>query len=297
MFPKYMQSKTPAGHVEDFIAALRREDASQHTIRNYQSDLLQLCEYFSGTTVSVELIDGLAIREWMASLYDAGLGSASIRRKLAAVRSWLKYLQAQGVVAANVAKAARTPKTPRLLPAVMTAEETNAVLDGAPAKGVERAYPERDIAILEMLYGSGVRVSELVGLQISDIEWSEGWVRVRGKGKKERQVPVTAKALDSLRAWLAVRETKPGEESVFVNHRGGRLSDAYVRKIVKSYAGEAAHPHGFRHAYATHLLSSGADLRSIQELLGHARLSTTQKYTQVALEDLMRVYDKSHPKA
>jgi integrase/recombinase XerC len=136
-----------------------------------------------------------------------------------------------------------------------------------------------------------------VSLDIGDIEWTEGWVRIRGKGRKERQVPVTAKALGALQNWLAVRQTVPGQNAVFVNHRAGRLSDAYVRRIVKAYAGGSAHPHAFRHAYATHLLSAGADLRSIQELLGHARLSTTQKYTQVSLEDLMRVYDKSHPKA
>ena len=286
-----------ASHVESYIAQLQRENVSIHTIRNYRSDLNQFCEYFAGTSTSVESLDALAVREWMASLYDAGLGAASIRRKLAAVRSWLKHLQSEGIVDKNIAKAVRTPKAPRLLPAVMTAEETNAVLDAAPDAGADRAYPERDLAILEMLYGCGVRVSELVGLDINDIEWTEGWIRVRGKGKKERQVPVTSKALEFLSAWLAVRQTRVGQDAVFVNHRGGRLSDAYVRKIVKAYAGQAAHPHGFRHAYATHLLSSGADLRSIQELLGHARLSTTQKYTQVSLEDLMRVYDKSHPKA
>jgi integrase/recombinase XerC len=284
-------------HVENYIAQLERENVSMHTIRNYRGDLNQFCEYFAATSTSVESLDALAVREWMASLYDAGLGAASIRRKLAAVRSWLKHLQSQGIVDKNIAKAVRTPKAPRLLPAVMTAEETNALLDAAPDAGAERAHPERDLAILEMLYGCGVRVSELVGLNISDIEWTEGWLGVRGKGKKERQVPLTAKALEVLRTWLAVRETRVGQDAVFLNHRGSRLSDAYVRKIVKAYAGQAAHPHGFRHAYATHLLSSGADLRSIQELLGHARLSTTQKYTQVSLEDLMRVYDKSHPKA
>lgn len=284
-------------HVDSFIAQLQRENASEHTIRNYRSDLTQVCEYFAGTGVSVQTLDTLAMREWMASLYDAGLTAVSIRRKLAAVRSWLKHLEAEGVLERNVARAVRTPKAPKLLPSVMTAEMTNARLDAAPMVGADRAHPERDIAILEMLYGCGVRVSELVGLDIADIEWSEGWVRVRGKGKKERQVPITAKALEALRTYLAARETRVMQNAVFLNHRGDRLSDAYVRKIVKAYAGAEAHPHGFRHAYATHLLSSGADLRSIQELLGHARLSTTQKYTQVSLEDLMRVYDKSHPKA
>jgi integrase/recombinase XerC len=294
---KFMPSDTLRTHLDLFIASLERENASPHTVRNYRSDLLQFCEYFSGTGVAPQALDGLAVREWMASLYDAGLSAASIRRKLAAVRSWLKHLQAEGVVDKNVAKAARTPKAPRLLPSIMTAEETNAALDAAPSRGNERPHPERDIAILEMLYGCGLRVSELVSLDIGDIEWTEGWVRIRGKGRKERQVPVTAKALGALQNWLAVRQTVPGQNAVFVNHRASRLSDAYVRRIVKAYAGGSAHPHAFRHAYATHLLSAGADLRSIQELLGHARLSTTQKYTQVSLEDLMRVYDKSHPKA
>lgn len=292
-----MPGEPLCAYVDGFLLKLERENASTHTVRNYRSDLAQFCEYFAGTGMSVESLDGLAVREWMASLYEARLGPASIRRKLAAVRSWLKHLQAEGVVDKNVARAARTPKAPKLLPAVMTAEETNARLDAAPSLGRERAHPERDLAILEMLYGCGVRVSELVGLDLTDVDWNEGWIRVRGKGKKERQVPVTSHALGALQAYLAVRETQLGQPAIFLNHRGGRLTDAYVRKIVKAYAGEEAHPHGFRHAYATHLLSAGADLRSIQELLGHARLATTQKYTQVSLEDLMRVYDKTHPKA
>jgi integrase/recombinase XerC len=149
-----------------------------------------------------------------------------------------------------------------------------------------------------MLYGCGVRVSELVSLDIDDIDWSEGWMRVRGKGKKERQVPVTERAAAVLRNYLAKRPTGPGENALFLNHHCGRLTDASVRKLVKRYSSDPTiHPHSFRHAYATHLLSAGADLRSIQELLGHARLSTTQRYTQVSLEDLMRVYDKTHPKA
>lgn len=286
-----------AAYLDRYTAQLARENVSAHTIRNYRSDLSQFCEYFAGTGATPESLDSLAIREWLAHLYDRGLQPASIRRKLAAVRSWLKYLHSEGVIDKNAAKAARTPKAPRLLPSVMTAEEANAALDAAVAGGSDRPHPERDVAILEMLYGCGVRVSELVGLDMQDIEWGEGWIRVRGKGKKERQVPITTKAQESLQRYLAARETRLEENAVFLNHRGGRLSDAYVRKIVKACVGEAAHPHGFRHAYATHLLSAGADLRSIQELLGHARLSTTQKYTQVSLEDLMRVYDETHPKA
>lgn len=285
-----------------FIAQLERENASPHTLRNYRSDLEQFLEYLSipGTNVTVQEIDALLLREWMGSLYDAELSPSTIRRKLAAVRSLFKYLRGQGLVTINTARLVRTPKAPLLLPAMMTPQQTNGLLDGAQERADKRRrkHPERDIAILEMLYGCGVRVSELVSLNLQDIEWNEGWIRVRGKGRKERQVPVTAPALCALQAYLAKRPTRPGEDAVFLNPGGGRLSDASVRKIVKAYANdEAIHPHSFRHAYATHLLSAGADLRSIQELLGHARLSTTQKYTKVSLEDLMRVYGKSHPKA
>jgi integrase/recombinase XerC len=288
--------------IDGFIAQLERENASPHTVRNYRLDLQQFCSYLtvSGEPVAIGTVDSLLIREWMGSLYDAQLSSVSIRRKLATVRSFFKYLQRAGLVKTNIARQVRTPKAPKTLPAILTAEQANALLNDAPQKARrdERPYPDRDIAILEMLYGCGIRVSELVGLDVQDVESSEGWVRVRGKGKKERQTPVTAAALSALRAYLAKRPTNPGQDAVFLNHRGQRLTDASVRKIVKAYSTDkAVHPHSFRHAYATHLLASGADLRSIQELLGHERLSTTQKYTQVSLEDLMRVYDKTHPKA
>ena len=295
-------SETLGSYIDSYIAQLERENASPHTVRNYRLDLQQFCFYLtsSGDPVSIESIESLLIREWMGSLYDAQLSPISIRRKLAAVRSFFKHLQRAGVVTTNVARLVRTPKAPKTLPAILSAEQMSTLLNDASQKAriEERPYPERDIAILEMLYGCGIRVSELVGLNIHDVESSEGWIRVRGKGKKERQTPVTATALSALRDYLAKRPTIPGQDAVFLNHRGQRLTDASVRKIVKTYStDEAVHPHSFRHAYATHLLASGADLRSIQELLGHARLSTTQKYTQVSLEDLMRVYDKSHPKA
>ena len=289
-------------HIDAYLAQMQRENASIHTIRNYGLDLREFCAYFTLPDKSATLsdIDTLAVREWMGHLYDARLNAATIRRKLAAVRSLFKYLHAAGLVKANVGRLVRTPKAPKSLPQVMTPEETNAILNDAPAKAQqhESAHPERDLAILEMLYGCGVRVSELVALDIDDIDWSEGWMRVRGKGKKERQVPVTERAAAVLRDHLAKRQTRPGESALFLNHHGGRLTDASVRKLVKRYSNDPAiHPHSFRHAYATHLLSAGADLRSIQELLGHARLSTTQRYTQVSLDDLMRVYDKAHPKA
>jgi integrase/recombinase XerC len=296
------ESKLLSACVDLFLAQLERENASAHTVRNYRADLQQFCGYFTvaGATPTADQIDALAIREWMGGLYDAGLSAVTIRRKLAAVRSLFKHLQYTGVVSSNVARLARTPKTPKSLPGILTAEQTNTLLNGASRKSSEseRPYPERDIAILEMLYGCGVRVSELVSLNLEDVDWSEGWVRVRGKGKKERQTPITSRALSALREYLGKRAARPGENAIFLNYRGLRLTDVSVRNIVKIYSEDpSVHPHSFRHAYATHLLAAGADLRSIQELLGHARLSTTQKYTQVSLEDLMRVYDKTHPKA
>jgi integrase/recombinase XerC len=289
-------------HIDSYLAQLQRENASIHTIRNYGLDLREFCAYFTLPDRSATLadIDALALREWMGHLYDENLNVVTIRRKLAAVRSLFKYLHRAGLVKTNVGRLVRTPKAPKSLPQVMTPQETNTILNEAPAEAQRReaAYPERELAILEMLYGCGVRVSELVSLDIDDIDWSEGWIRVRGKGKKERQVPVTECAAAALRNHLTKRQTRPGENALFLNHHGGRLTDAAIRKLVKRYANDRTiHPHSFRHAYATHLLSAGADLRSIQELLGHARLSTTQRYNQVSLEDLMRVYDKTHPKA
>ena len=209
----------------------------------------------------------------------------------------------EGVVPLNVARLVRTPKAPQKLPEVMTADQVNGLLDGVAAGQLERPFPARDRAIFELLYGCGIRVSELAGLNLEDLDRSEGWLRVRGKGKKERQVPLPGKAADCAGALpLPQRPVVREERAVFLNHRKSRLTTRGISGIVKLYATYLAgdpsiHPHSFRHAYATHLLADGADLRAIQELLGHARLSTTQKYTQVSLTDLMAVYDKAHPKA
>ncbi len=254
---------------------------------------------------ALEDIDALAIREWLGHLYEQRLTAVSMRRKLASVRSLFKFLLREGVVLKNVAKMVRTPKAPKSLPFVMTAEQTNGLVDGVlpAADKFERPHPARDLAIFELLYGCGLRISELVGLNLEDFDFNERWVRVRGKGKKERQVPYASKASDALERYLALRTPATGgERAIFLNHRGDRLTDRGARGIVKFYArmitGDSSiHPHSLRHAYATHLLSDGADLRAIQELLGHARLSTTQKYTQVSVADLMAVYDKAHPKA
>lgn len=288
-----------------FVEELRRRNVSDHTVRNYQSDLEQFLAYVTppgGDAPPVGELDLLLLREWLGSLYDQKLSALSMRRKVAAVRSWFQFLMREGVVRVNTARLLRLPKAPKKLPRVLTEAQTNTLLDGVAEGKLERLDAVRDVTIFELLYGCGLRVSEMVGLNIEDLDASDGWLRVRGKGRKERQVPIAGQAALALEKYLAGRKPNEGERAVFLNHRGKRLTDRGARGIVKLYGtllggDPSIHPHSFRHAYATHLLSAGADLRSIQELLGHARLSTTQKYTQVSLADLMAVYDKAHPKA
>ena len=291
--------------IERFLAELARKQVSPHTLEAYGTDLRQFLEYFTppdGEPPPLARFEVLEIREWLADLYSRRLTAVSIRRKLAAVRSLFRFLSREGLVPMNAARLVRTPKAPKTLPDVMTAEQVNGLIDTVAAGRFERPHPARDRALLEFLYGCGLRVSELVGLNLEDIDRAERWIRVRGKGKKERQVPFATKAADALDRYLAERPASAEQRAVFLNHRGGRLTARGVGGIVKLYGilvnGDSSiHPHGFRHAYATHLLADGADLRAIQELLGHARLSTTQKYTQVSLTDLMEVYDRAHPKA
>jgi integrase/recombinase XerC len=299
----------PASELERYIVRyleeLARAGNSEHSVRAYESDLRQFLAYLSPPDLAPPApaaIDLLILREWLAALYRDELSAVSIRRKLAAVRGLFRFLMREGVVPLNVARLVRTPKAPKKLPEVMTAEQVNALIDGVGAASFERPFPLRDRAIFELLYGCGIRVSELAGLNLEDIDRSEGWLRVRGKGKKERQVPLPGQAAQSLERYLAGRAVVRDQPAVFLNHRRGRLTTRGISGIVKLYATHltndpSVHPHSFRHAYATHLLADGADLRAIQELLGHARLSTTQKYTQVSLTDLMAVYDKAHPKA
>jgi len=292
--------------ISKYLAELERRGASKHTLRNYGSDLDQFLDYFEPPgeiAPEIEQLDLPLMREWLASLYDQGLTVISVRRKIAAVRSMFKFLLREGLLQKNVATRLRTPKTRQRLPDVMSAEKTNNLLDAVEAgEPVEKPSKERDIAFLELLYGCGIRVSELIGIDLEDIDLGEGWLRVRGKGNKERQVPIGGSAVAAVRRYLEIRSATPNERALFLNARMTRLGDRQVRRLVKLYAllvtgDSTVHPHSFRHAYATHLLSDGADLRAIQELLGHARLSTTQKYTQVSLKDLQAVYDKAHPKA
>jgi len=293
-----------ADRITGYLDTLRRENASAHTVRNYAADLDQFLAYLAraGEPPGPRDIDLLLLREWLGDLYRQDLSAVSIRRKLSSIRSFFEHLHRGGIVDVNRAKLLNTPKAPKKLPEVPTEEQTNRLLDSVAAEKLERPFPARDRSIFELLYGCGLRISELAGLSLDDYDPGEGWLRVRGKRKKERQVPLPAKARESLDRYLAERHAGREERAIFVNHRGHRLTDRGARGIVKLYAIALAgdpslHPHSFRHAYATHLLSAGADLRAIQELLGHASLSTTQKYTQLSLTDLMKVYDKAHPRA
>lgn len=284
-----------------FVEELRRANASPHTVKNYASDLDQMLAYFRRAgEPRLAAIDLLALREWLGHLYEQRLAPASLRRKLATVRALYRFLLRRGMVPMNPAKLLRTPKAPQRLPHVPTEEQTVGLIEQVAADPLESPEACRDLLLFELLYGCGLRVSELVGLDLAHIDRGEGWLRVRGKGDKERQVPFGSKAAAALEAYLAVRGPESGP--LFRNTRGGRLGDRAVRHRIKQYAialtgDPALHPHTLRHAFATHLLRNGADLRAIQELLGHAQLSTTQKYTQVSLADLMAVYDKAHPKA
>lgn len=285
--------------IERHMAEVAREGRSPHTRAAYRTDL----EEFRKSVAAEPLeIDVLTLRHWLAGLYAQKLSAVTIRRKLAAVRGLFKFMQREGAITVNVAKLVRTPKAPKRLPEVMTQEQANNLVDAVGGGDPDRPFPVRDRAIFELLYGCGVRVSELAGLNLDDLDRGERWLRVRGKGRKERQVPLPGKAAEALDRYLGERAVMRDEPAVFLNFRKSRLTARGIRGIVKFYAtyvsGDSSiHPHSFRHAYATHLLSDGADLRAIQELLGHARLSTTQKYTQVSLVDLMAVYDKAHPKA
>ena len=292
-------------YIAEYLAELARENASPHTIRSYGADLRQFLDYFSPPGAEPPApadLGTLEFREWLADLYQHKLSPITMNRKLAAVRALFAYMHREGAVPVNRARLVHNLKSPKKVPDVMNEEQTNALVDGVAADKLERPLPARDRAIFELLYGCGLRVSELVGLNLEDLDMAERWLKVRGKGRKERQVPFGTKAAEALHSYLAARGAPPVQTALFLNYRGGRLTTRGVHGIVKLYAESLAHdsdvhPHSLRHAYATHLLRSGADLRAIQELLGHARLSTTQKYAQVSLSDLMAVYDRTHPKA
>ena len=297
----------------DFLDSLRRRNASENTVKAYARDLDDFIRYFTpehAAPPDVGALDRSAIREYLGELYARGVAKTTIARKLAAIRSWLDFLVAEGRLPTNPAKLVSTPKLPKRLPPVMTAEQANTLIDSiAPEAGAEdEADAVMERLIFELLYGCGLRVGELEGLELDDFDRGERWVRVRGKGKKVRDVPFGEKAEQALDRYLAQRAAVPGADgtrTLLIRQWGGRtraVGARSIRRIIKKRAlqtlgDSSTHPHALRHAFATHLLGDGADLRSIQELLGHANLSTTQKYTQLSLENLMEVYDRSHPKS
>ena len=338
------------GLAEGFLAMLANErGASEHTVRAYAREVRSFAAYLNetlGKGAKVSAVEHLHIRAYLGVLYERGLTKASAARALAAVRSWFKWLAKEGRVAQNPALLVSTPKLPKHLPRVPSMEEVNRVLnslDGSTEKraggsgvvshpsqsarrmgqpegrgdaeeGDASAWPERDRVIFELLYGCGIRNSELVGLNMGSVKWRDDAVLVRGKGRKERLVPLGDEAAAALRAYLPSREAKlmaagkgamvhEGPLMMNLRMRGDcRLTTRSVGRIVKAIAlsrGLAAdvHPHTLRHAFGTHMLEEGADLRAIQEMLGHERLSTTQRYTQLTVGQVQKVYDETHPRA
>jgi len=288
---------------DDFLRHLRERNASRHTIKAYAGDLDVFAAYIGAR--SWKVIDHIAIRGFLSHLYDKGLSKTSVARALAAVRSLYRRLAQEGVVEQNPAKLVSTPRLPKKLPRVPTIEEVNSVLDGKMPEVA--SFPERDRLLLELLYGCGIRNSELVGINLEDIGMSNEAILIRGKGKKERYVPFGGSARQALAGYLPWRQRllvtlKKTTPALLVNQRGGRLTTRSVGRIVKRIAiakglSPDVHPHTLRHAFGTHMLEEGADLRAIQELLGHERLATTQRYTQLSVKHMMDVYDQTHPRA
>jgi len=289
--------------VADFLRHLREKNASPHTIKAYTGDLTNFCAY-SGAR-DWKQIDHIAIRGFLSQLYEKGLSKTSVARSLAALRSLYRWLALEGVVDQNPAKLVATPKLPKKLPRVPTIEEMNSVLDGKMPETA--AFPERDRLMLELLYGCGIRNSELTGINLDDIRLSAEAILIRGKGKKERYVPFGDSVKIALAAYLPARQTllaevRKNSTALLINQRGGRLTTRSVGRIIKKIAvskglSPDVHPHTLRHAFGTHMLEEGADLRAIQELLGHERLATTQRYTQLSMKHVLQVYDQTHPRA
>ena len=289
--------------VANFLHHLREKNASPHTIKAYTGDLANFSTYIGAR--DWKQIDHIAIRGFLSELYEKGLSKTSVARRLAAVRSLYRWLGQEGVVEQNPAKLVATPRLPRKLPRVPTIEEMNSVLDGKMPETA--AFPERDRLMLELLYGCGIRNSELTGIDLDDIRLSAEAILIRGKGKKQRYVPFGESVKTALAAYLPARhsllaDTRKRCNALLVNQRGGRLTTRSVGRITKKIAvskglSPDVHPHTLRHAFGAHMLEEGADLRAIQELLGHERLATTQRYTQLSMKHVLQVYDQTHPRA
>jgi integrase/recombinase XerC len=296
-------SRTIGTMIDQFLHSLRQRNASGHTIKAYTGDLANFAGYIGSR--NWRNIDHLAIRGFLSHLYEKGLSKTSVARALAAVRSFYKWLAQEGVVEQNPAALVSTPKLPKRLPRVPTIEEMNTVLDGQMPEIV--SFPERDRIMFELLYGCGIRNSELIGINLDDIRVSSEAILIRGKGKKERYVFFGESVKVALASYLPVRqlmlaERKKNTGALLINQRGGWLTTRSVGRIIKKIAiakglSPDVHPHTLRHAFGTHMLEEGADLRSIQEMLGHERLSTTQRYTQLSMKHVLEVYDQTHPRA
>lgn len=308
-------------HLKDFLEHLRlNENASVHTVRAYDSDLSQYLDFLGAhldrrvSELTPADLDHLNARAFLGDLHRRGNSKASAARKLSAIRAFGRYLRREGLLDTDPAALVGTPKREQRIPAHLAVDEMSKLLE---MPDTTDPLGRRDKAILELFYASGLRLSELVGLDLDDVNLSARVVRVLGKGRKERIVPFNRTAADALRAWLADREQfgsqraqapavrlrpRATAEPVFLNYKGGRLSTRSVDKLVRRYVAACStrfgiSPHALRHSFATHLLEAGADLRAIQELLGHARLSTTQRYTHVNAAQLLESYRKAHPKA
>lgn len=299
-----MTKRTPVEKsVDQFLSTLRQRNASAHTIKAYTQDLNNFGGYIGSR--NWRDVDHLIIRGFLSVLYERDLDKTSVARALAAVRSFYRWLAQEGLVEQNPAALVSTPKLPKKLPRVPTIEEMNTILDGKMPEIA--SFPERDRIMFELLYGCGIRNSELVGINLDDIRLSSEAILIRGKGKKERYVPFGDSVKAALSAYLPMRqqmlaERRKNNASLLINHRGGRLTTRSVGRIIKKIAvakglSPDVHPHTLRHAFGTHMLEEGADLRSIQEMLGHERLSTTQRYTQLSMKHVLEVYDQTHPRA
>lgn len=314
------QKKQPAPDraklfVDAFLVWMEvQKGASPATLKAYGSDLAQLAEFLRGQDADLgrpETVTKRHIQAYLAWLFRLGDAKSSMARKLAAARSYFRFQQRSGAVAENVAAQVRNPRQEKRHPRALNVDETFALLDTdqkTGQAGAESAEAERllcrDLALAELLYGSGLRISEALGLNIDDVQLSSRVLRVMGKGSRERLAPLSDTSCESLKSWLDERPLMalPDEPALFVGSRGSRLNRREAARIVERLCRRAGldftvSPHSLRHSFATHLLTAGADLRSVQELLGHSRLTTTQRYTQVSLEHLMEAYDKAHPKA
>jgi integrase/recombinase XerC len=295
--------------LEQYLRELEVGEASPHTLRSYRIDLTQFIGFLQQEMgrASLTEVDPLHIRAFMAFLRKRGVSKGTVARRIAALRSFFQFLCRQGLLSWNPAKLVATPKLPKPLPSHLTVDQAFQLLTAPQGQD---PLTLRDRAILELFYSSGIRVGELCGLNLGDVDLDGRLVKVTGKGRKERIVPIGRPAAQTLETYLRAREKLSGEarahgaqgSPLFLNHRGGRLTPRSVERLLEKYLrksgfGKAITPHGLRHSFATHLLQAGADLRVIQELLGHARLSTTQRYTHLNLDQLMEVYDKAHPKA